>query len=527
MRSLVARAVRLAAVALAVLAWFPGGARANAPVLNGAATHPLWASSSVADFDRELDLLRDAGASTVRIGLGWSSLEEKAKGSRSQWYVDRADTFFAHARARGLRVIVTFWETPCWASSAPAEVKQDCAGPWWERGVDRYPPVDPADFADAAAWVAARWGGDMAALEVWNEPNLSSFFKSSAPAADYAALLRAAYPRIKRVAPGLPVLGPSMLGSDAPFLDALYSAGIRGSYDGISIHPYNVGADPRDATPSGGRKYSFLLGVPWVRETMVAHGDGDKKLWFTELGWSSCGPGGTHAWCVTPEAQARYVADAFRVIRDCWDFVDSVSIYNLRNTGTDPNDRESQMGLLLDDFTPKASFSAFRDVLAELRAYPGAPPPGAGTPACGVPADPRPANPSPAAPQPAAPRPADQRAPVPRPADPRDLVAPTVRGLAVRPNRLRRGRRAWIAWSESESASVTFRLERLRGRRARWVRLTGSFRRSGAVGANRLRFAGRLRGRLLIPGRYRVVAMARDGAGNVSSPARAAFRIVR
>ncbi len=524
MGSLLSRTARLAAVAVAVLAWLPGETPANAPRLSGAATHPLWASSSVADSDRELDLLRAAGASTVRIDLGWSSLEQEGKGSRSRWYVDKADTFFAHARARGLRVIVTFWETPCWASSAPADLKQDCAGPWWERGVNRYPPAEPADFADAAAWVAARWGRDMAALEIWNEPNYSYFFQSPAPATDYAALLKAAYPRVKQVAPDLPVIGPAMLGSDVPFLEALYSAGIRGYHDGISSHPYNVEADPRDPTPSRyGDGDSFLLGVPRVREAMVAHDDGDKKLWLTELGWSSCGPGGTSAWCVTPATQARYVADAFRVIRDCWDFVDSVSIYNLRNTGTDPGDRESQMGLLLKDFTPKPSYSAFQDVLTELRAHPGVPAPAAGTPACGVPEESRPADPKG---QPVDPggRPVDPKG---RPADPGDLTVPTVRDLTLRPTSFRRGRRSRISWRQSEPARVSFRLERLQGRRARWVRLRGSFRRSGAAGANRLRFAGRLGRRLLTPGRYRVVGVARDGAGNVSVPARAAFRIVR
>ena len=517
MGSLLSRAARLAAVAAAVLAWVPGESPANAPRLSGAATHPLWASSSVADSDRELDLLRAAGASTVRIDLGWSSLEQEGKGSRSQWYVDRADTFFAHARARGLRVIVTFWGTPCWASSAPADLKQGCAGPWWERGVNRYPPADAGDFAEAAAWVAARWHRDMAALEIWNEPNYNAFFRSSAPAADYAALLKAAYPRIKQVAPDLTVLGPAMLGSDVPFLEALYSAGIRGYYDGLSSHPYNAGADPGDPTPArGGQGNPFLFGVPRVREAMVAHGDGDKRLWLTELGWSSCGPGGTSTWCVTPDAQARYVADAFRVIRDCWDFVDSVSIYNLRNKGTDPNDRESQMGLLLNDFTPKPSYGAFRDVLAELRAHPGVPPPAAGTPACGVPEEPRPVDPG-----------AGPAGPGDRPVDRRDLVGPTVRGLTLRPTSFRRGRRSRIAWAQSEPARVSFRLERLQGRRARWLRLRGSFRRAGAAGANRLRFAGRLGRRLLVPGRYRVVAVARDGAGNVSAPVRAAFRIVR
>ena len=36
---------------------------------------------------------------------------------------------------------------------APAGVKQGCAGAWWDRGVDRYLPVNASDYADALAFV--------------------------------------------------------------------------------------------------------------------------------------------------------------------------------------------------------------------------------------------------------------------------------------------------------------------------------------------------------------------------------------
>lgn len=87
----------------------------------------------------------------------------------------------------------------------------------------------------------------MAALEIWNEPNYFHFFRSSTPAADYAPLLRAAYTSVKRVRPDLPVLGPAMLGSDGDFLDALYSEGIGGHFDGLSLRPFNQGRDPYDS----------------------------------------------------------------------------------------------------------------------------------------------------------------------------------------------------------------------------------------------------------------------------------------
>jgi hypothetical protein len=59
------------------------------------------------------------------------------------------------------------------------------------------------------------------------------------------------------------------------------------------------------------------------------------------------------------------------------------------------------------------------------------------------------------------------------------------------------------------------------------VTLSGSFTHRGTTGKNRFRFSGRLRGRKLPPGRYRLRAVATDPAGNKSSTKRRAFRIVR
>ena len=464
------------------------------PPLLGAATHPLWTGSTPEDSERELDLLARAGANTVRIDLGWSTLEQEGRGVRSDWYVEKADLFFAQARARGLRPIVTFWSTPCWASSAPEELKQGCVGAWWDRGVHTYPPSDPADLAEAAAWVAERWGDEMAAIEIWNEPNLRQFFTSTDPARDYASILRAAYARVKQVRPGLPVLGPAMVMSDGSFLEALYAEGAGGYFDGLSLRPFNQGRDPYDSSPqSAGRKYSYLLGVPWVREIMVAHGDADKRMWFTELGFSSCAPG-ANPWCVTEDVQARYVSDALRIARDRWDFVESISVYNLRNKGTNPTDRETQMGLVHRDFTPKPAYWAFRDVLSEP-----APPP------AGVP-------PAPAA------VPVPSQVPAPS-----DRTPPALTSLSARA--APRGRSLLVSFGLSEPAMVHLRLERAAQRRGctircrRWILAGAPVSRWAAAGGTRLR--------LPLPaargGRYRLTAYARDGATNRSAAQRVGF----
>jgi hypothetical protein len=110
--------------------------------------------------------------------------------------------------------------------------------------------------------------------------------------------------------------------------------------------------------------------------------------------------------------------------------------------------------------------------------------------------------------------------------------------------RLRTGTR--IKFNLSQAARVTFTVHRRRpGRRSggrcraakpgvrgrpctRWVKVKGgTFAREGAVGANSLRWGGRIGRRALRPGRYRLTAQARTGDGPRSQPRRARFRIAR
>jgi hypothetical protein len=135
------------------------------------------------------------------------------------------------------------------------------------------------------------------------------------------------------------------------------------------------------------------------------------------------------------------------------------------------------------------------------------------------------------------------RAPV-APRSTRDRTRPVLSNLRVRPRRFAAGRGATIRYRLSEAATVTFTVERVRhgrrnkagrclprrktGRRCiRYVRVRGSFTHAGRRGTNRLPFDGRLNGRRLKRDGYRLVAIARDAAGNRGSAARAGMRIVR
>jgi hypothetical protein len=103
-----------------------------------------------------------------------------------------------------------------------------------------------------------------------------------------------------------------------------------------------------------------------------------------------------------------------------------------------------------------------------------------------------------------------------------------------------------LSFSASEASAVRFTVRRrTKGRRVagrcrvetkvnrtrtacvRWVGVTGAFTVSATAGANAFAFRGRIGGRTLKPGRYRLNGRATDAAGNRSAVTRTQFRIVR
>lgn len=332
---------RACAIALAIAATLcalvPVPASAATP-LHGVQLHSLWSGVSNADMDRELDLAKQVGSDVVRLDVGWSSLETLGRGQYSDWYVAKLDRFISGADARGIKVVASLLSTPCWASSAPSSLKQDCAGSWWDRGVTWYAPSDPADYGAAARWLTARYGTKLAALEVWNEPAVTSnrFWIAPDPPAAYAALLRATYPAARAGNPQVPVLA-TLDGTDQAFLNAIYDRGARGSYDGLAAHPYG----DRD-----------LSGLKALHDLQVRKGD-SAPIWVTEYGWHT----GTSQNSVSSDTQAARIAEQYNgMVALSW--VRAAITYELRDEGTDASYQEDNWGLVKRDFSPKASLAA-------------------------------------------------------------------------------------------------------------------------------------------------------------------------
>ena len=356
-----------AALACSAAAALSAAPAALANPYRGVNLHSLWNGAPSPDIQADLDQSRDLGVNVVRLDIGWSSLETNGKGNISEWYVEKLDEFMAGADARGIKVILTLMNTPCWASSAPETLKQGCTGSWWTRDVAKYAPTNPQDYADAARFITARYGTRMAALEIWNEPNPSQdFFRSPDPAGDYVRLVKAAYPAAKAGNPDVPVLAGSLATADVPFLRELYSRGMKGYYDGLAIHPYNEWRDPADMWEERWKQYTLIPGTRWVRETQLAHGD-ETPLWLTEFGWATCTDG--NRMCVSRQQQAEYMAKSVSLLREM-PYVEAYTTYALRDEGTSGS-RNDSYGLVEEDYRRKPSFAAFRDALGGAAPAPG------------------------------------------------------------------------------------------------------------------------------------------------------------
>ncbi len=84
-----------------------------------------------------------------------------------------------------------------------------------------------------------------------------------------------------------------------------------------------------------------------------------------------------------------------------------------------------------------------------------------------------------------------------------------------------------VSFHLNERATVTFTVQRTRSGHRGWRTVRGCFNVTRGRGTRRLRFTGRIGGRALARGRYRLVARARTATSKVSAPVRVGFQIHR
>ncbi len=284
------------------------------------------------------------GAKLVRLELPWSAMEPQGAGQLEPSAVAFVDRLTADAAADGIRVIMMVESTPCWASAAPASILAGCV-PGRGSAANSWPPRKPSTYAAFVAWLARRYGAQLEAIEVWNEPDQinEEYFAGPNKAARYAAILRAAYPAIKQADPNVLVLGGSIVGANGKFLRLLYVDGIKGYYNGLSVHFYTL----------------TVAALRYIHEVQLANGD-TKPLWLDEFGFSSCWPKEKvqqEQGCVTAQLQAVDLAELFDQVARL-PYVAGMVVYKLQDSASEDFGVFTAMG------SPKPSFAALSHVLA-------------------------------------------------------------------------------------------------------------------------------------------------------------------
>ena len=322
-------------------------AAATSPVV-GSQFHASWGDYTDTERIAVLDKLALAKVGWVRVDLGWISFQSKGPDAVSSYHTALFDRVVDAANARGIKVLGMIWATPGWANG----------------GQDRsVPPTNFDDYARFAGWMADHYRGRVAAWEIWNEPNHSSFWAGKDPV-KYGALVKAAYPAIKAADPNALVVAGATSLNDTTFLARAYDSGMGGNFDVLSTHPYQ---QPGDLEPEAADNGSIgrLDHLRAVRSMMVDRGDSHKPIWATEFGWSTHANTSTTAgWArgVTEAQQADYTVRALKFVAAHHPYVSNMFVYNERDKASGDIHQDG-FGILRRDLTPKPVYTSLRTFL--------------------------------------------------------------------------------------------------------------------------------------------------------------------
>ncbi len=199
-------------------------------------------------------------------------------------------------------------------------------------------------------FVSESLAGKVAAYEIWNEPDLRYFNTRDATAAEYTAMLKAAYQTIKGNDPDVTVLGGA-IALQTDFIDGMMKAGAGSYMDGLSVHYYFGKNAPEKRARNRLDEY---------RDVLVKYGCDKMPVWVTETGWANSN--------VDEQTQAQYIIrnavfyDEFLLDHGIEGQYFTYELQDSGITSDDPNVEayENSLGLYKNDFTPKVSAGAVR-----------------------------------------------------------------------------------------------------------------------------------------------------------------------
>jgi hypothetical protein len=279
---------------------------------------PMFGPDTTINFGNQLKTMVTNGVQSIRVAFSWAAAQPyktdaNVPADQASEFTDVGgvptsfqvtDMIVGDAAREHLTVLPTVLYTPQWdAIDNPS-------------GVDT-----PKHYGPYAAYLTAligRYGPrgsfwranprlpkiPIRSWQIWNEPNLSYYWKQPF-AASYVSFLRTARAAIKKADPGAQVVLGALTNTAWKSLGQIYRIkGARSQFDVVSVNGFTK-------IPA-----NVMLFMLFVRHAMSRFGDGAKPLLATEISWPSA-KGHTrdsYDFITTQAGQARNIAKLLPLI---------------------------------------------------------------------------------------------------------------------------------------------------------------------------------------------------------------------
>jgi len=287
------------------------------------------------EVERAATLMEEAGVGFVRVDFPWSDIEPE----KGRFDFEKSDRIVSILSKHGIRILAMLHYNAAWA------------GEWNEAPSE-------SDFLIYAEAVVDRYKDRIRYWEIWNEPDSDIYWKPQDEMKSYVSLLKAVYPVIKKVDPTSKVVLGGLSQNIPISARRVYKNGGKDFFDVMNIHPF---IDPLLPNPLELLRSEYR----GVRRIMNLNGDGEKPVWFTEIGCPGTGDTTRKNWWKgrnpTEAEQAWWVEALYRESLT-WEGVERVFWAFFRDTPDHFKNGIDQFGLVRLDFSKKPAYEAYQRV---------------------------------------------------------------------------------------------------------------------------------------------------------------------
>jgi hypothetical protein len=321
------------------------------------------------DLSNIMAQLSELGVGWVKVQVSWKIYQPEPD-RLDDYRFGELDRLVEAADAKDINVMLSVAKAPEW--SRPT-TEQDG------------PPGDAALFQSFMNLLATRYTGQVAAYELWNEPNLQrEWYGTSLSAPALVGLIQAGAAGVRAADPKATLISaaPATTGindgitaiDDRVYLGQMIASGVTSHVDAIGAHPYgwanppsSSAVNPDPVSPSHNNHPSFFFAdtLRDYRQLLDAAGQTETPIWVTEFGWGSYDgleasppPGVEYMAAVNEDQQAAYTMKAYEMGQD-WPGIGPLILWNLNFAPTfGPDFVESSYSLFRPDGSARPVFNS-------------------------------------------------------------------------------------------------------------------------------------------------------------------------